>query len=199
MIASLGLPADAVAVEEAGTVVALQTLSDRIRPALGGLEINRGVSPFTPTCTMGFIVYKKDEGGNPDPSLGRFFFTASHCSSERGVVNGNIWGQPNINNHAAVEVADPPLIPFNGGSCPHTTCQMADLVLTEATAHDDPNNPHFARRPAGVLRVDDLCGQSGSAKGRNREGAVHAGRDGARNADQHQCSASTVLGVPDSP
>ncbi len=52
----LGVPADAVVIEETERPVPLQSLEDRVRPTLGGLRINDGNSG----CTLGFNV---DYGG----------------------------------------------------------------------------------------------------------------------------------------
>jgi hypothetical protein len=124
---TLGMPPRMLVVEQMDRVQELATLRNRVRPAIGGLEINKGQSG-SGECTLGFNVYKKS-GGYPDPGLGRFFMTASHCANARGTVTGTVWGQPDIDNAAGVEVATAAI--YTGPTCPHPSCTRADVVVAQ--------------------------------------------------------------------
>lgn len=123
----LDIPPSMLVVEKMGPVQELATLRNAVRPAVGGLEINKGQSG-SGECTLGFNVYKK-VGGYPDPGLGRFFLTASHCANARGTVTGTVWGQPDIDNPAGVEVAT--AVIYTGSNCPYTSCTRADVVVAQ--------------------------------------------------------------------
>lgn len=77
-LARLGIPAAAVIVQQRAPIVVVATLRDRVRPLVGGLQINffpSPVSPVTLICTLGFNALRAGEAS---------FITNSHCSNVEG-------------------------------------------------------------------------------------------------------------------
>lgn len=73
-----GIPAEAIALQVRGPVTRAARLRDRIRPAVGGLQINffpTPASPLTLVCTLGF---------NAIDGTDTSFVTNSHCSNVQG-------------------------------------------------------------------------------------------------------------------
>lgn len=77
-VAAANVPSDAVTLTLAAPVVQTATLRDRIRPPLGGLQINFFASPASPVgylCTIGF---------NAIDGTDTSFVTNSHCGNVQG-------------------------------------------------------------------------------------------------------------------
>ena len=119
-----GLPSRALAID---TTVALQsfaTLTDRVRPLRGGLQINRRGNT---ACTVGFVVQHVLDNG---------FLTASHCTSA-------FWGQDvstqfqialTAADSVGREVHDPP--GFACGFRGRKTCRYSDAALIGRVTSD---------------------------------------------------------------
>jgi hypothetical protein len=119
-LARLGLPADAVVVQEAQPITLAMapkpkpgtlSLQGRVRPIIGGVQIN--FPGFL--CTLGFNI----SGG---------FITNSHCTNVQGGVNSTPYWQPLKSTdpvQIATEVADPNYT--TGGACPAgRRCRRSD-------------------------------------------------------------------------
>jgi hypothetical protein len=116
-VARLGVPAAAVIVEEVEPVRLAATLRDRVRPVVGGLQIN--FPGFL--CTLGF---------NATRSGQRSFITNSHCTNTQGGTEGTPYWQPTSTvapTQIATEVADPAYTA--GGGCPNgRRCRRSDAA-----------------------------------------------------------------------
>lgn len=132
----LGVPTDAVVIEETERPVPLQSLEDRVRPTLGGLRIN----DTNGGCTLGFNV---NYGGT------RAFMTNSHCTDVFGAVTNDpfyqsTWGfsTPFIGN----EFLDPSLRSY-GFYCPggRDDCRWSDAALIQYNAGTDRAFGRIAR------------------------------------------------------
>jgi hypothetical protein len=126
VLASLGVPAAAAIVERRTPIVAVATLRDRVRPLVGGLQINffpSPVSPVTLLCTLGFNAVKD---GVPS------FITNSHCSNVEGGTETPTDYYQNLRaggaaNFIAVEVDDPHWLPQADLVCPPPlACRYSD-------------------------------------------------------------------------
>jgi hypothetical protein len=114
-VARLGVPLAAVLVEAVEPVKLAATLRDRVRPVVGGLQIN--FPGFL--CTHGF---------NATRSGQRSFITNSHCTNTQGGSEGTPYWQPSQGvapGQIATEVADPAYT--TGGGCPSgRRCRRSD-------------------------------------------------------------------------
>jgi hypothetical protein len=80
-VARLGIPAEAVIVEETEPITFAATLRDRVRPVVGGLQIN--FPGFL--CTLGFNAVRSGVSS---------FITNSHCTNTQGGTEGTPYWQP---------------------------------------------------------------------------------------------------------
>ena len=116
VLAARGIPATAVILEETEPIANAATLRNRVRPVLGGLQINFGQF----LCTLGFNAVRN--GVNS-------FVTASHCSGKQGGVQGTTFFQPlstTANSFIGTEVSDPAYI-SGGAGCPAgRKCRFSD-------------------------------------------------------------------------
>jgi hypothetical protein len=114
-VARVGVPSAAVLVEEVEPVRLAATLRDRVRPVVGGLQIN--FPGFG--CTLGFNATRNGQ---------RSFITNSHCTTTQGGSEGTPYWQPSQGvapAQIATEVADPAYTP--GGLCPSgRRCRRSD-------------------------------------------------------------------------
>ncbi|MDQ3244031.1 MAG: S1 family peptidase [Gemmatimonadota bacterium] len=155
-IAKLGIPRDAVEVEDAEPIMRVATLQDRIRPALGGIQI---LWPHAPNrffiCTLGFNVQIPDEQGS-------YFVTNAHCSGDQGGVQNTPFYQPltGDENLIAREVADPEL--FSEGCYPGRRCRFSDAALAR---YEDGVESRFGAIARTTLR--GLTAGSGLIDDRN--------------------------------
>jgi len=118
------VPPAAVIVEVADPIepVALEFLTDKIRPVPAGVQITRplGGGDFS-ICTLGTNALRGFVKG---------FITASHCTATRSVVDGTHFSQstPDGSSQIGVETVDPPFL--TGGSCPPgRVCRFSDAVF----------------------------------------------------------------------
>ena len=110
----LGVPDEAVIVEETEPIELAATLRDVVRPIRSGLQINFGGY----VCTLGF---------NASHSGGLSFVTNSHCTNTQGGVESTRYYQPSSSSSSqiATEVSDPTYT--TGGSCPlNRRCRRSD-------------------------------------------------------------------------
>jgi hypothetical protein len=128
-LAKAGVPREAVVLEQVAAVK--PQLRDMHRPVVGGLQIQWRASPFDfpwnrPVCTLGY---------NANRNGVRGYVTNSHCTSNRGSVDGGNHYQPAGTNLIALlgaERADPGL--FTGGACPaNFRCRFSDASWGEYT------------------------------------------------------------------
>ena len=117
-VARLGVPDDAVVVDQVEPIVQVATLQNIIdRPVRAGVQIN---FPGY-LCSLGF---------NATSSGQASFITASHCTSRQGGVESTPYYQPLQSaapTQIAVEVADPAYTKFNG--CPGgRVCRYSDAA-----------------------------------------------------------------------
>ena len=130
-VAAAGVPAGAVNLEVSGPVVQVATLRDRMRPPIGGLQINffpLPASPVTLLCTLGF---------NAIDGADTSFITNSHCSNVQGgtttptdyyqATRGGVMAD--AMNFIAREVEDPDYAMGGlSGPCPiGRRCRTADV------------------------------------------------------------------------
>jgi hypothetical protein len=126
VLAGLGIPSGAAIVEQRAPIAAVATLRDRVRPLVGGLQINFfpvPSSPVTLLCTLGFNALKD---GVPS------FITNSHCSNVEGGTETPTDYYQNLRaggaaNFIAVEVDDPHWLPQADVNCPPPlACRYSD-------------------------------------------------------------------------
>jgi hypothetical protein len=158
-VLSLGVPAEAVAVELSAPVVQAATLRDRIRPAHGGLQLQFFATPASPVislCTLGFNAVS---GGVQS------FVTNSHCTNVQGGITvrtdyyqstrGGVIPDPN--NFLAFEVDDPDYT--SGGECPlGRWCRYSDAARAQYGAGQTFTLGQVARtavRNDGAVSGDD--------------------------------------------
>lgn len=120
-LAELGVPVALVDIEVTTPVVEMQNLRDEAWPLAGGVQIVRRVNEMRlAVCTLGFNAFRQNVAG---------FVTNSHCTAERGTVEGTIHYHHWYPGFAVgTEIADPPF--FTGGLCPkNKRCSYADVAF----------------------------------------------------------------------
>jgi hypothetical protein len=124
-VARLGVPSDAVVVEEVEPVRLAATLRDRVRPVVGALQINfdpPGTPGFSFVCTLGFNATRNGQ---------RSFITNSHCTNTQGGNESTPYWQPTQGvapTRIATEVADP-AYSTGGVGCPSgRRCRRSDAA-----------------------------------------------------------------------
>ncbi|MGH7529965.1 MAG: hypothetical protein ACREMN_06235, partial [Gemmatimonadales bacterium] len=127
-LAGVGIPAEAAIVETRAPIVAVATLRDRVRPTVGGLQINFFASPTSPVsllCTLGFNALSGGEAS---------FITNSHCSNVEGGTETPTDYYQNLRsggaaNFIGVEVDDPQWLPQANLDCPPPFgCRFSDAA-----------------------------------------------------------------------
>ena len=124
------LPAAAFDVRIIGRTNVDATLQQQVRPLVGGLqiEINSGY------CTLGFTAYRQTGdwlSGFTIDTTGKYFVTASHCTSVFGTNNSNTVGQPSSSQQIGTEAVDPSLFDntTNADCMPGRLCRYSDAAL----------------------------------------------------------------------
>jgi hypothetical protein len=142
--ARLGVPGKAVVVKQVEPVHFVATLRDRVRPVVGGLQIN-----FTGfLCTLGFNAVDGTENS---------FLTASHCTTAQGGVENTQYSQPLSSvseSFIGTEVEDPPY--FTDGVCPAgRRCRYSDAarVLYESGVTFTPGGIAQTSRAKGSITI----------------------------------------------
>lgn len=161
----LGVPLDAVSIETTEPIVPLATLRELQNPVAGGLQIWRFEPPSTAfICTLGFNVIV---GGSPH------FFTNSHCTEERSVVEGTELRQDALvlpSRIVGIEVADPPYFrcQYAGYRCrwsdaalieylPGIDAQLGMIYRTTAVSTSGPGSIEIDPTGNGFLIIDDAA------------------------------------------
>lgn len=103
-LSNLGIPLEAVNLEETGLIeYASHTLQNYSRPVVGSLQIQFGsaIGSTIGTCTLGFNAVRSGISG---------FVINSHCTAQRSVIEGTLFGQNTLTspNRIGVETVDPP-------------------------------------------------------------------------------------------
>jgi hypothetical protein len=113
-----GVPLEAVSIEvRKASRFAAETLLDKVRPLVGGLQIDGN-------CTMGVLAVRQGVAG---------FLTASHCTNIQGGIEGTVVYQPfdigdfGDSRQIGVEIADPP---YTAADCPSgRVCRYSDTAF----------------------------------------------------------------------
>ena len=118
IVARLGIPEAAVVIEETEPIRFAATLRDRIRPVVGGVQIN--FPRFL--CTLGFNAVRGGESS---------FITNSHCTNTQGGTEGTPYWQPleSVDPvQIGTEVDDPVYLTGTGDNgCPRgRRCRFSD-------------------------------------------------------------------------
>lgn len=95
---SAAIPENAVRFVITEAPVERISLSDRIRPVVGGVVTTFLKSGQTGSCTLGF---------NATKGLDRVFVTAAHCSSQKFATDGTVHNQAYAPDGIGVEILDP--------------------------------------------------------------------------------------------
>ncbi|MGH7672999.1 MAG: hypothetical protein ACREMC_08865 [Gemmatimonadales bacterium] len=155
MLAQLGIPAGAAIVEQRAAIVAVATLRDRVRPLVGGLQINFFPSPTSPVtliCTLGFNALR---AGVPS------FITNSHCSNVEGGTETPTDYYQNLRsggaaNFIGVEVDDPQWTSQANLDCPPPfACRYSDASRAQYTAGAEFTLGRIARIDEVTTSLDD--------------------------------------------
>jgi hypothetical protein len=124
IVARLGIPTDAVEFQETEPVRLFVTLRGKVRPAVGGLQIN--FPGFL--CTLGFNAIRNGQ---------RSFITASHCTNHQGGVEATPYYQP-LQSTApakiATEVSDPGYSQTKTGCPAGFRCRFSDASRAAYTS-----------------------------------------------------------------
>jgi hypothetical protein len=143
-----GIPREAVIVEKVEPILPLATLRDKVRPLLGGVQIN---FPGY-LCTYGFTAVRSNVSG---------FVTASHCTNVQGGVESTPYWQPleDMDTFIGTEIADP-LYTWRLG-CPRgKICRYSDSAFAQLANGVDASLGFLARTDsvgsltiAGTFRI----------------------------------------------
>lgn len=161
----LDVPLDAVSIETTEPIVPLATLRERNDPVAGGLQIWWFEPPSTAwICTLGFNVLVD---GDP------YFFTNSHCTEERSVVDGTEIRQDALvlpSRIVGIEVADPPYFrcQYAGYRCrwsdaaliqylPGIDSELGMIYRTTAVSTSGPGPVTIDPTGQGFLIIDDAA------------------------------------------
>jgi hypothetical protein len=116
-LAAAGVPAGAVRIDVVGQIHELATLRDKVRPLVGGLQIR--FEGFL--CTLSYNATHATQGDG--------FVVNSHCTTNRGTVDGTLYYQPLdqvADQFIGTEVLDPPFFQETNG-CPRgRLCRWSD-------------------------------------------------------------------------
>jgi hypothetical protein len=177
VVARLGIPEAAVVIQETEPVRFAATLRDRIRPIVGGLQIN--FPGFL--CTLGFNAIHNGQSS---------FITNSHCTNDQGGTEGTPYWQPlqSVDPvQVGTEVDDPTYVwgPTSDG-CPRgRRCRFSDAsraayapgisfqlgIIARTTGANnnsftiDPANPSFSIRREGNASVGQTVNKVGRTSG----------------------------------
>jgi hypothetical protein len=118
IVARLGIPEEAVTIQETEPFHFGATLRSRVRPVVGGLQINFSTS----LCTLGFNAIRNGQSS---------FITNTHCSTTRGRTDGTLYYQPTKTlapTPIGTEVSDPAYFE-NINGCPVSyRCRFSDAA-----------------------------------------------------------------------
>src|SRR4051812_41748716 len=170
--ARLGIPAEAITFQETPAFRPMATLRSKIRPAVGGLQIN--FPGFL--CTLGFNATRNGQ---------RSFITNSHCTNHQGGVEATPYYQP-LQSTApakiATEVSDPGYSSSKTGCPAGFRCRFSDAsraaytstttsTLGKIAKTTGPNNGSltingsFTITAEGIATVGQAVGKVGRTTG----------------------------------
>ncbi len=132
-LAAAGVPREAVIVEKVEPILPMETLRDKVRPLVGGVQIN---FPGY-LCTYGFTAVRSNVLG---------FVTASHCTNVQGGVESTPYWQPleALDTFIGTEIADP-LYTWRLG-CPRgRICRYSDSAFARLASGVEANLGLLAR------------------------------------------------------
>ena len=141
-LGNLGIPLEAVNLEETGRIeYATHTLQSYWRPVEGGFQIQFGsaIGSTIGTCTLGFNAVRSGVSG---------FVTNSHCTAQRSVVEGTLFGQNTLTsaNRIGVETVDPPFFGAPTWGCPsNRQYRMSDSAFAAYDSGVSFNRGYIAR------------------------------------------------------
>ena len=127
IVARLGIPAEAITFQETVAFRPMATLQSKIRPAVGGLQINFP-DQFGFVCSLGFNALRNGQ---------RSFITASHCTNHQGGVESTPYYQPVKSSSSpkiATEVSDPNYSSSKAGCPAGFRCRFSDASRAAYTA-----------------------------------------------------------------
>lgn len=168
LLGRLGIPEDAVVVDETDPIRRTATLRDRVRSTQGGLQIAYSGS----LCTLGFNVSRNFTPG---------FVTNSHCTNTQGGVEGTEYFQPVVGgtNYIGIEVIDPPYAPagtlMGGYTCPAgRRCRFSDAAFVQNTQDQSVG---YVARPTSRGRYSGsiTIGSNGPFSFTSQSGVVFSG------------------------
>ena len=116
LVARVGIPAEAVIIEETEPIQLAATLRNRVRPIVGGLQIN---FPGY-LCTLGFNALRNSQNS---------FITNSHCTKTQGGTEGTPYWQPTQTVdpvQIGTEVDDPVYFRSSNGCPQGRRCRWSD-------------------------------------------------------------------------
>jgi hypothetical protein len=123
-LAELSLPNSILRIEADEATRPDSTLRDQIRTLTAGVQIANPY-PWMDHCTLGHIVWHKNEDGSPNLNIGWAFYS-SHCTESRYSVNRKpTYGQPTLNSPVAQEWEEAPVYSCSG----YGSCQDADVAV----------------------------------------------------------------------
>ncbi len=132
-LVSLGVPREAVLVEEVEPILPMATLREKVRPLVGGLQIN---FPGY-LCTLGFNAVRSNVTG---------WVTASHCTNVQGGVEGTPYWQPleAMDTFIGTEIADP-LYTWRFGCPMGRLCRYSDSAFVQLASGVSASLGHVAQ------------------------------------------------------
>jgi len=175
LVARLGIPAEAVIVEETEPIKFAATLRERVRPVVGGLQIN--FPGFL--CTLGFNAVRSGQNS---------FITNSHCTNTQGGTEGTPYWQP-LETVDPVQIGtevDDPVYFRRRNGCPNgRRCRFSDAsraayapgidfdlgTLAKTTGPNngsitiDANDGHFSITREGIAVVGETVNKVGRTTG----------------------------------
>jgi hypothetical protein len=209
VVARLGIPEAAVIVRETEPIHFAATLRDRVRPIVGGLQIN--FPGFL--CTLGFNAVKSGQNS---------FITNSHCTNKQGGTEGTPYWQP-LQTVDGVQIGtevDDPVYQKNVPGCPKgKLCRRSDASraayasgitfnLGGIAQTTGPNNNSLtiagtfsisAEGSASVGQVVNKVGRTtGWTQGAVTQTCVNTGVQGSRIVQLCQTFVSAGVGSGDS-
>lgn len=127
LVATAGVPSDAVAFKVVPKAVMAAGLRGTWRPTGGGITISNTVSGITSICSLGF---------NATTNTGlNVLVTAGHCApGQAGLgVTGTTQGQPNTSYPVGTIQNNPVWNRTDSGCSGYTRCTLADALLVQYT------------------------------------------------------------------
>jgi hypothetical protein len=122
LVARLGIPEEAIRIEETEPFHFAATLTSRVRPVVGGLQVSFLRNGTNVACTLGFNAIRNGQSS---------FIVNTHCSTTRGHVDGTLYYQPSkaiAPTPIGTEVSDPPYFENTNGCPLFYRCRFSDAA-----------------------------------------------------------------------